>query len=249
MSVRSALLLAASVFVLTLMVRLPASLLLAHAPAALQCTGVSGTLWRGSCGALAFEGQRSVHDVRWRLHPGPLLRAHVALDLASSDPEATGQAHLDWQPGGELLIERLNAQLAPSQAAALIPAGWSGSLQLAIQRARLRAGHLVDLTGTLDLRQLQLRAARTAFGSYELVVAPAAGTDDSGDAPMLGTIRDLDGPLSLRGQMRLTPQGSYELSGRVAARADAGADVQQLLGLLGPLGADGTREFSLAGTL
>ncbi|HXN10604.1 MAG TPA: type II secretion system protein N, partial [Steroidobacteraceae bacterium] len=215
MSVRSALILAASVFVLTLLVRLPASVLLAHAPAALQCTGASGTLWRGSCGVLAF-GPRSVRDVRWTLHPGPLLRARVALDLDSLDPDATGQAYLEWRPGGELLIERLNAQLAASQSAALMPAGWSGSLQLAIQRAHVRAGHLVDLAGTLDLRQLQLRAPRTAFGSYELVVAPVAGTEGSGDAPMLGTLRDLEGPLSLRGQMRLTAQGSYELSGQVA---------------------------------
>jgi general secretion pathway protein N len=248
MSVRSALILAALVFVLTVLVRLPASVLLSHAPAALQCTDATGTLWRGSCGTLAL-GPRSVREVRWTLHPGALLRARVALDLSSLDPDATGQAYLEWRPDGELLIERLDALLGPPQTAALLPAGWSGSLQLAIQRARLRDGHLVDLAGTLDLRELRLRAPRTAFGSYELLVAPDGATGGAGDAPMQGTLRDLEGPLSLRGQMRLTPQGSYELSGRVAARADADAGVQQLLGLLGPIGADGTREFSLAGTL
>jgi general secretion pathway protein N len=248
MSVRSALILAALVFVLTVLVRLPAGLLLSHMPAALHCANAAGTLWRGSCGTLAI-GPRSVHEVRWTLHPGPLLRARVALDLSSTDPDATGQAYVEWRPDGALLIERLNALLAPPQTAALMPAGWSGSLQLAIQRARLRDGHLVDLAGTLDLRELQWHAPRTAFGSYELLVAPDAAAGDPGDAPMLGTLRDLDGPLSLRGQMRLTPQGSYELSGKVAARADADPGVQQLLGLLGPIGADGTREFSLAGTL
>jgi general secretion pathway protein N len=248
MSVRFALILAGLVFVLTLLIRLPASVLLSHAPANLQCTGVAGTLWRGSCGTLAF-GPRSVRDLRWTLHPGALLRAHLALDLYSSDPEATGQAYVDWRPDGELLIERLNARLAPSQAATLLPSGWSGSLQLDIQRAHVRAGHLLDLIGTLDLRQLQLRAPPTEFGSYELIVAPAGGADGAADAPMLGSLRDLDGPLSLRGQMRLTPQGSYELSGHVAAREDATPDVRQLLALLGPPGADGTREFSVAGTL
>src|SRR5208282_1995644 len=90
MSVRSALLLAALVFLLTLLVRLPASVLLTHLPGSVRCTDVSGTLWRGSCGELAF-GPQSVSDVRWTLHPVALLRARIALDLASADPAATGQ--------------------------------------------------------------------------------------------------------------------------------------------------------------
>jgi len=248
MSFRSALILAALVFVLTVLVRLPASVLLSHTPVALQCSGASGTLWRGSCGTLAF-GPRSVREVRWTLHPGPLLRARIALDLSSLDPDATGQGHVEWRPGGELLIERLNALLRPPQTATLMPAGWSGSMQLAIERAHVRDGHLVELAGTLDLRELQLRAPRTALGSYELLIAPDTGTGGPGDAPMVGTLRDLEGPLSLQGQMRLTPQGSYELSGKVAPREEANSDVRQLLGLLGPAGADGAREFSLTGTL
>jgi hypothetical protein len=131
----------------------------------------------------------------------------------------------------------------------VLPAGWSASLQLAIDRARVHAGQLLELQGTLDLRQLQLRASRTAFGSYELVFPPRAASADPAALPMQGTLRDLEGPLSLRGQMRLAPQGSYELSGTVAAHQDASAELQQLLELLGPAGADGTREFSFSGTL
>jgi hypothetical protein len=248
MSVRLGLILAALVFLLTLVVRLPASVLLARAPPEVRCTGAAGTLWRGSCGELAV-GPRSVSDVHWTLHPAALLRLRIAVDLASLDPAATGQVYLEWQPGGELLIERLRAALTAQAIAAVLPAGWSASLQLAVDRARVRAGHLLELAGTMDLLQLQLRAPRTAFGSYELVFPPVAGADASADAPMLGTLRDLEGPLSLRGQMRLTPQGSYELSGNVAAHEDASASVRQLLELLGPAGTDGTREFSFAGSL
>jgi hypothetical protein len=250
MSVRLGLILAALVFLFTLLSRLPASVLLAYAPAALHCTGVSGTIWRGGCGELAF-GPRSVSDVRWTLHPGALLRARVALDLASADPDAIGQAALEWQPGGALRIEQLAATLAPRALATLLPAGWSGSARLAIAHARVSAGRLTALEGTFELLQLQwqLRTAHTALGSYQLVFPPAAGAAAAADAPMLGTLHDLDGPLSLHGQMRLTPQGSYELSGRVAAREDAGASLQQLLELLGPPAADGSRGFSFAGTL
>jgi len=246
MSVRSALLLAALVFLLTLLVRLPASVLLTHLPGSVRCTDVSGTLWRGSCGELAF-GPQSVSDVRWTLHPVALLRARIALDLASADPAATGQTYLEWQPGGELLVEHLAATLAPQIVRGLLPAGWSASMHVAIARARARAGHAIALDGRLQLQQL--RAPRTALGSYELAFTPSAGADTPAGAPMQGTLRDLDGPLALRGVIRLTSEGSYDLSGTVSAHEDASPALQQQLELLGPADADGAHAFSFAGTL
>ena len=165
MPVRAALLLAALVFVLTLLVRLPASVLLSRLPGALQCTGAAGTVWQGSCEQLAF-GPQQVSDVRWIVHPGALLRARIALDLVSADPAASAQASLEWRPGGDLLIEHLTGTFAPQELEPLLPAGWSASLQLAIGRARVSAGRLIALEGTVDLQQLQLRAPRIAFGSY-----------------------------------------------------------------------------------
>jgi hypothetical protein len=246
MSARFALLLAALVFLVTLLVRLPAGVLLAHLPGTLQCSGISGTMWRGSCGELAF-GPRRVSEVRWLLHPASLLRARVALDLSCADPAATGQAYLEWSPGGELLVEHLAATLGAPLLTGLLPGGWSASMQLAIGRARARAGHLVAIEGTAQLQQL--RAPRIAFGSYELAFAPAAGAELPAGAPMQGTLRDLEGPLSLRGIMRLTPEGRYELSAKLAAHEDASPALQQLLELLGPPDAQGARDFSFAGTL
>jgi hypothetical protein len=248
MSVRSALWLAALVFLLTLLVRLPASLLLDHLPGTLRCSSAYGTLWRGSCAELV-AGPRRLSGVNWTLHPAALLRARVALDLASADPAASGQAYVEWQPGGELLIEHLAATLAPSQLTGLLPTGWSASLQLAIAHARVRERHLVALEGTLDLQQLQLLAPRTAFGSFELAFPKVSAADPRAEAPMRGTLRDLDGPLSMRGQMQLSPGGSYELEAKVAAHEDADPGLRQLLELLGPPDAQGARDFSFAGTL
>jgi hypothetical protein len=247
MPVRAALLLAALVFVLTLLVRMPASLLLSHLPGALRCEGATGTVWQGSCEQLAFGKQR-VSDVRWTLHPGALLRARIALDLLSADPAASAQASLEWRPGGDLLIEHLTGTFAPQELEPLLPAGWSASLQLAIGRARVSAGRLVGLEGTVDLRQLQLRTPRVAFGSYELSFAPT-GANAAADAPLRGSLRDLAGPLSLRGQILLTPTGSYMLAGSVAAHGEESPELEQLLALLGPPDQNGTRDFSLAGTL
>jgi len=248
MSVRVAVLLAALVFLLTLLVRLPASLLLNALPATWHCTGAAGTLWQGSCAEFA-AGPRSISDLRWTVHPAALLRAHIALDFASSDPAASGQGYLEWQPGGELLLEHLSATLAPQALMGLLPGGWNASLQLAIEQARVRAGHLVALAGALQLQQLQLRAPRTALGSYELAFAPQSAGIAATDTPMHGALRELEGPLTLRGEMLLQPDGSYQLSGKVAAHEDASASLQQLLELLGPADANGARDFSFTGRL
>ena len=65
----------------------------------------------------------------------------------------------------------------------------------------------------------------------------------------MGRLRDIDGPLSLQGQARLSSDGSYEFSGTVATHGGASPDLQQALQLLGPPNAQGRYEFSLAGTL
>jgi len=250
MSVRYALLLAALVFVITMLTRLPASLVLDHWSGPVHCTGASGTLWHGSCERLAV-GPGGISGLQWTAHPAALLRARLAADVTSSDPAASGQAYLEWQPGGELLIEQLTAHLAPAALVAWLPSGLRASLQLAVARARLRAGHVIALEGTLDLQQLQLQlpAPGTALGSYELRFAPYPESGATADGTMQGTLRDLEGPLSLRGQVRLHSTGRYELSGRLAARPQAGTEVQRLLELLGPADADGTRAIDFAGVL
>jgi hypothetical protein len=66
---------------------------------------------------------------------------------------------------------------------------------------------------------------------------------------MLGQLRDLNGPLSVTGVVRLSPDGSYELAGSVAPKPDADPDLARVLQLLGTPDAEGRRAFSIAGTM
>jgi hypothetical protein len=65
---------------------------------------------------------------------------------------------------------------------------------------------------------------------------------------MIGTLRDLGGPLILSGQLQLRRDGSYELDGNIALRDASSADLQQVLNLLGPPDAAGRHALSFAGT-
>jgi type II secretion system (T2SS) protein N len=236
---KSAVLLAVAIFLLTLLVRLPAALLPSLLPKNVLCLSPSGTLWQGECGALR-SGEIELANVRWSLHPLELLRARVTLDVQSDDARTAGSAQLTLRSGGEIDVRDLRGTVPMPGPLSPLPSGWSGELELAIDQASIRNGHPTTIVGVITARQLHSERPPTDLGSYELRFA---GT------PMLGTLRDLEGPLSLQGQVQLSANGSYELNGSLAAHDDANPDLQQMLRLFGAPDAQGRRQFSLAGTL
>ncbi|HEY6451605.1 MAG TPA: type II secretion system protein N [Steroidobacteraceae bacterium] len=253
MSAKTALLLATAVFVLTVLVRLPAGVVTPWLPAALRCQGVAGTVWHGSC-AQVGAGSLALQDVRWTLQPLPLLAARAALDLQSNDARAAGHAQLVLHPGGDIVIRGLDATLPLQGGLSLLPPGWSGTLTLAVPGALIRAGHVAALEGVLTVRELRSEYPAADLGSFELdfpaprTAAPPAEATGPGPAPIIGAARDLAGPLALQGVVKLWPDGRYELGGTLAARSAASPGLQQLVLLFGPPDAQGRHAFSLAGT-
>ena len=243
MSAKSAILLVLAVFALTLLIRLPADVVTWLLPRSIACESPGGTLWHGGC-AEVRSGTLALADVGWTLHPLSLLRAQAALDVNSNDPRARGSAQLTLHFNGDLEVAALNGSLPLEGGVVPVPAGWSGVLDLGVDRASLRDGHVSALQGTLTARSLRMAHPGTDLGSFELTF-PAAPV---GDAPMLGTLRDLGGPLSLAGQLQLRRDGAFELDGTVAPRDVPSADLQQVLNLLGPPDAAGRHPVSFAGT-
>jgi hypothetical protein len=244
MSAKSAIALVVAAFVLTLIVRLPATLLSPLLPASVQCQAADGTLWRGSCAELR-TANITLSDVHWTLHPLSLLRARLALDVQSGDTRASGSARLVMHLNGDLEVEELKAMLPVQGGLTPLPAGWSGDLALAIDSASVHDRHLVAVQGTVIARGLRSERPATDLGSIELEFPPPPPPP----APMIGTVRDLGGPLSIRAQLKLARDGSYELDGTVAPHNAADPQLQQMLQLLGPADASGGHEISMAGTL
>lgn len=241
---RIALILAAIIFVITLLVRLPASVLVSRLPTDVACDDPSGTVWHGTCDQLRADGI-SVAGVTWTLHPVPLLSLTLSADLSSADPNAGGSAHIEVQRTGDANISALHFSMPLTPAMHLLPAASSATLILALPSARIHAQHLAALQGSVTLLQLRSTNPTAELGSYEMQFAPAvAGAD------MVGQLRDLNGPLVVSGQLRLQPSGAFEINGTVTTRPSASNDVSQALQmLLGPTDAQGQRPFSMAGTL
>ena len=242
MSFRTGVVLAILIFLGTVLVKLPARLLIPFLPNTVSCDDPGGTLWQGSCGRLRSNGL-SIAGVSWRLHPLALLHAAVSADLSSADPNNGIRGSVDATRSCDISVTDLHATLPLAPGSGLLPQGDSATLALALESAKIHDSHLVQIAGRIDLLQLRISNPPADLGGYELQFPV------SDSAAMTGQLRDLGGPLAVNGQITLQASGNYVVNGTMSPRSPPSADLDKALQFLGPADAAGQRPFSLEGTL
>jgi general secretion pathway protein N len=243
MRARTLILLAVIAFVMTVAVRAPARWLLSSFPPTVQCVP-DGTLWSGRCAPLTLSGI-TLSAVHWQLKPLQLLRGRFVAQLHSEDPRAIAdlQAAMSRDGSGELSDITAHVDIGAG-ILPLFPEGWGGDLEANLPHVSLSAGQLTAVTGTITVRRVREQNPALDMGSYELkFVDPGTGKDRS----IGGVLRDLGGPLSVSGRLRLQSNGEYDLSGFASARAGADDQLTSALEFLGPPDARGRRPFTLGG--
>jgi len=244
MSNRGLAILALTVFVLTVLARAPARWLVAAAPPGIDCQLPAGSVWHGECARLRASGLE-LTAVSWKLHPWSLLRGRLELEVHSADPRAPGVATIAVGFGDQLSVRELRADLpVDSGFLPLFPAGWTGQLRLALKLVEFKAGRLNTLRGSAAASALEQKNPAMGFGSYELQFADAA----SADGAIVGSLRDLGGPLAVTGTLTIRNGHDYELAGLAAARPQATPELARAVEFLGPADAQGRRNYSLAGS-
>jgi hypothetical protein len=246
MSTRALVTLATLLFAFTVLLRAPARWLLAVLPTTIECHGPAGSLWHGSCAQLQLPSG-ALSQVSWALHPWALLLGRLEADLHSADAHAEGSARASLRLGGRLRLTQLHARL-PIDGGYLpvFPAGWTGQVELALDALELRSGRLVAIEGTVTARSVARRNPPMPFGSFELRFAPGPTSGD--DAAIRGELRDLGGPLAVSGTLSIRNGHEYLLSGLVAARPEADAELTKIIEYIGPPDAQGRRAFPLEGS-
>ena len=235
--------LAVLVFAAVLIAHLPAAWVLPALRAELTCGNVSGSIWHGECDDARIRGVR-LDQLAWRLHPGELLHGELAAELSATRDTAHAAGTILIGLHGPLRVRSLRARLPlePSLLPAL-PPYITGSLAADVTRLEVaRNGTVEQLQGTLTVRHLVDGSGQvTPLGSFRITFPARPGEP-------VGQLRDLGGPLSLRGTLRLTAQPGYVLHARLAARSDASPSLLQALRYLGAPDEQGRRPFALAGT-
>jgi hypothetical protein len=122
-----------------------------------------------------------------------------------------------------------------------LPAGWQGVAAFEDITLRLDGSSITQLAGAAELRGMT-DGASGRLGSYRIEFG-----SQSQPAPFKGTLRSVDGPLDLQGNLTVQSDTSWVLEGTVAARSDTPPSLSRMLRVLGPADAGGARPFSIAG--
>jgi general secretion pathway protein N len=229
-------------FAVIVLARLPASWVIPSPPANISCTAVDGSIWSGTCAGLSVQGT-SVGDVVWEVHPSQLLAGKLFAHVVLTRPSASARA--DVEVGLDKNITARNVQADLPLDPALIrqlPRNLRGSAHADLALARIEKGIVTQLQGRIEAYDLEERSGNvTKLGSYSL-------TFPGGSGDPTGQLRDLGGPLTVEGTVRLTREPGFDLQGFVTPHRDAPPELANEIQFLGSPDAQGRRQFALAAT-
>jgi hypothetical protein len=248
MSRRSALIAAGiAAFAVILVATIPATQLAKRLPPGVVMTGIGGTIWSGRAADFRVDGQ-TMGGIDWFCRPWQLVMLRWSCRVTLQPPGGAIAADLAGGFDGSHVEARgIRGQLPISAfEGSATPAGWTGQLELDIERIDIIERRAADAQGRLFVRELRAPGPHgSLLGDFELVIGEGAvGTDT-----LTGRLRDLGGPLRVRGAVELQSDGSYFMSGEAAPGPGASPAIFDSLAFLGPPDASGRRPFSIEGTL
>lgn len=233
-------------FLVFLVALVPAGQLARRLPPGLALDGVAGTIWSGQARSLAIDGH-PLGALRWSCRPWRLIvlewSCTIGIQPAGGDVAGEFTGGFD----GDLVGHDIRGSTPIGNFEGIAtPRGWTGTLEVDLDELRVEARRPQSATGTLYLRSLRGPGPRgELLGDFELVV----GEGSVGGATLNGRLRDLGGPLHVRGAIELFEDGRYLLRGDAAPGPGAGPAILDTLGFLGPPDRQGRRPFTIEGTL
>lgn len=237
------------------LVWLPSRALSLLLPGSAECLLWRGTVWRGACEDLQWQ-RVSAGEVRWAMRVPSSIAVLPELELQWRRADSQISTRLVMTGLRTLRLDTLRADVAFATLRESLPgpviSQWSlpraGRLQLddvsiTLQTTGGGVWAPTRLSGTVRGRDLTAPETTTPLGDFEGVLDHGA-TDN---APVIARLRDLGGPIRLRGELVWQPgEARYRLNAQVEGRTPA---TRQLLEGLGPAAADGSRELSLEGEI
>lgn len=222
------LLIGVAAYAVVLIARFPAAVAYPLVQSAIQplaLSGLEGSIWSGRAADVRYQ-RHVVGSVSWSLRPGSLLSGAVGADLVVDGPygEAQGVGGVGFSGNGYL--QDLNGNLSVAAIAPLLnlqAVRPDGRVELNVAR--------LDLAGRIPVHaegELIWQPARIAF-PQALELGGFSATLSSDAEGIRAALRDRDSPVVLDAVLALKQDGSYRLSGRLAAKNDAPPVLHNLL--------------------
>ena len=233
-------------FLVCLIAMVPANQLANRLPAGVKLGGIGGTIWTGRARSLALNG-RPIGALQWSCRPWRLLVLEWSCTVGLKPPGGEVSGDLSGDFGPEVVGRTLRGRVPIAVFEGIAtPRGWTGDLELDVAEIRFVGRRPAAANGTLFLRDLRAPGAGgQVLGDFELVV----GEGTVGSQSLNGRIRDLGGPLRVRGSIELDADGRYLLTGEAAPGPAAGPAIFDTLSFLGAPDRQGRRPFTIEGSL
>jgi hypothetical protein len=212
-----------AVFLVILVLYLPAAWLSGALPAGVNCRQLGGSVWNGECLGLDYAGL-ALGDATWNLGAGRAITGRLVGDVAIRGGALNVRADVDssFSGNGEFNNVRGNINLDPRLLPQL-PQDKSGSISVDLARLALNDGAPTAIAGSVELRNLrQLGARPLELGSYRVTF----DGNSAGEGPLVGKLRDLGGPFGVEGTVTLSPGRAYLVQGFIQGRT---ADAERLV--------------------
>lgn len=234
MSLSKKIILAVLLYLIFLVVYLPAKWLVSIAPLPMNVSlsGVSGTLWDGQAALVQF-GPRQVESVQWQLSPWALFigQVRLAVSLGSRATAVSGKAAVTWSMSG-LSIQDLRFDAPDSFliAGARLPFGTEIKGDVSLMLAELVQGEPLceQLSGKLFLNQSDMK---NQFGAYPLGNMALALSCQDGQAAI--SMTEADNKLGISGIILLGADNSIKVTAKVKATEGQPEDMRNSLAYLG----------------
>ena len=235
-----------AVFLVVLVLYLPASWFASFLPAQVKCRQLGGSIWNGECLGLQYQAAE-LGDATWNLSVGGVLSGRLRGDVDLRGPAVALRADLDtnFQGVGELRRVTAHVPLDPAVLPQL-PPNQRGTVTADLPRLVLAAGPAPRLIqGFIELRDLrQLGGQPLDLGSYRVDFDGQA----QANGEIQGKLRDLGGPFELQGTVSLTPPNAYLVHGRIAGRTAQAENIVREITLGAAPDTSGRSEFSFEGS-
>ena len=205
-----------AVFLVVLVLYLPASWLASALPPQIRCNEIGGSVWHGECLGLQWQGA-ALGDATWNLAPGRALTGSLSGDIELRGTAVNLRTDLDTNFSGVGELRNLSARLVLDPALLpQFPSDQRGTVSVQFVRLELAAGPSPRaMEGTIQLHDFRQVGTRPLdLGSYQLTFEGGAPTDGAA----VGALRDLGGPFAVDGTVTLTPPNAYLVQGYITGR-------------------------------
>ncbi len=234
-----------AMFLLVLLVRLPAAQLGRLLPPGLALETPEGTVWNGRAALLVNEV--SVGRLAWRLRPSALFQFMLRFECQWSVPGGDLQGIFEADRSGTRLRDLQGEMPIEGIAIWLGAPGWAGRTEFEL--AEMSLGRDGRATGTGELRLLDLTGnfgGPLRLGDFRWRPESPGRADETGT--WSGFVEDTgNGPLHLRSILEFDAGGRYRLAGDLAvspvASDSEAARLDRLLQALGAPDAEGRYSF------